>query len=144
EVCDWYIELAKLPLQSGEPARRRSAQRALCDALDGALRLLHPFMPFATEEIWQKLPRLAGDPQFLCLAAFPDDARAAALGAVRDPRVESEMQLLQSVVGAVRNLRGEVNIGPGKRLLAIVRTASAELREKIAGHRDSIQLLAQL
>jgi valyl-tRNA synthetase len=144
DFCDWYIELAKLPLQGGDPARRRSAQRALCDALDGALRLLHPFMPFVTEEIWQKLPRLTGDPQFLCLAALPDDSRAAALGAVRDLEAEREMQLLQSVVGAVRNLRGEINIGPGKRLLAIVRTPSAELREKIAAQRDSIQLLAQL
>jgi valyl-tRNA synthetase len=144
DVCDWYIELAKLPLLGRDAARQRSAQRALCDALDGALRLLHPFMPFVTEEIWQKLPRLAGDPQYLCLAAFPDDARASALAAVRDVEAEREMQLLQSVVGAVRNLRGEINIGPGKRLVAIVRTASAELREKLAGHRDSIQLLAQL
>ncbi len=144
DVCDWYIELAKLPLQGEDRARRRSAQRALCDALDGALRLLHPFMPFITEEIWQKLPRLAGDPRYLCLAPLPDDPGATGLGSRHDEAAEREMELLRSVVGAVRNLRGEINIGPGKRLLAIVRTASPEMREKLATHRLSIQLLAQL
>jgi valyl-tRNA synthetase len=143
DVCDWYIELAKLPLQGTDEAARHSAQRALCDALDGALRLLHPFMPFVTEEIWQKLPRLAGDPRFLCLAPLPDDPGAKGLGASIDEDAEREMALLQSVVGAVRNLRGEINIGPGKRLLAIVR-ASSEMRDRLVTHRPAIQLLAQL
>ncbi len=144
DVCDWYIELAKLPLQGEDAPRRRSAQRALCDALDGSLRLLHPFMPFVTEEIWHKLPRLAGDPLFLCLAPFPDDVRASGLGSRVDEAAEREMDLLQSVVGAVRNLRGEINIGPGKRLLAIVRTDSSELRSRLTQQRPSIELLAQL
>jgi valyl-tRNA synthetase len=142
DLCDWYIELAKLPLTGDDAAARRSAQRALCDALDGALRLLHPMMPFVSEEIWQKLPRRPDDPRFLCIAPLPTDGT---LGASRDAEADHEMdRSLKEVVSAIRNVRGECNVPPGKRIVAIVRTSQAALREQLATHRAAIQLLAQL
>ena len=145
DLCDWYIELAKLPLQGDNPLARKAAQRALVDALDGALRLLHPLMPFLTEEIWQKLPRLPGDPQSLCVAALPGEAGGSALHAVADPAAEREMEgVLQAAVSAIRNVRGECNVPPGKRILAIVRAGDAAVRAQLSEHRQAIALLAQL
>jgi valyl-tRNA synthetase len=115
ELCDWYIELAKAGLaragmgEEGAGARLK-IQGALVTALETAMRLLHPFMPFITEEIWQQLPKGSGAPQSIMITLYP----------VRDVRFyddasESSMALVQKVIVALRAIRGEKNIpGPAK------------------------------
>jgi valyl-tRNA synthetase len=112
ELCDWYIELAKAGLTrapAGSEARLK-IQGALVTALETAMRLLHPFMPFLTEEIWQQLPKGSGSPQSIMITLYP----------VRDVRFyddasESSMALVQRIIVAIRGIRGEKNVpGPTK------------------------------
>jgi valyl-tRNA synthetase len=110
ELCDWAIELSK-PALYGEktPAERAGAQTALLTALEGALRLLHPFMPFVTEEIWQRLPNRSGET--IMLAPFPP-----ANDALIDPQAEREMDALSRAIDGARSVRGEVNIPPNQKV----------------------------
>ena len=122
DLCDWAIELSK-PALYGErtPAEKAGAQAALLQALEGALRLLHPFMPFVTEEIWQRLPRKAGGPDSIMIAAFPPhDPR------LLDPVAEAEMELVARAIDGARSVRGEVNLPPNQRVpLRLVPTDAA-------------------
>jgi len=104
EYCDWYIELVKPSLQSGS----RTSLAVLVDTLDRILRLLHPFMPFVTEEIWQHLPS-AGN--FLAAAAFPSTEREW-----RDDVLEADMKILQDAITEVRTIRAENRISPQKEI----------------------------
>ncbi|MDI6753419.1 MAG: valine--tRNA ligase [Thermodesulfobacteriota bacterium] len=107
EFCDWYIELIKPVLyQETNPDQKWAAQNILARVLDISLRLLHPFMPFITEEIWQTLPGNAGS---IMVAEFPKVQE----GAVQ-PDTEAEMDLVMGVIGAIRNLRSELNVPSGK------------------------------
>src|SRR5574341_757597 len=124
EYCDWYLEIAKLALYRAEsPAQRLQAQHTLVEALETTLRLLHPFMPFITEEIWQRLPH-RGDS--IMVAPYPK-ARAKQ----RDPAAERAMGAVMDVVTAVRNIRGEMRIAPSATLAATLRPGrdAAELFE---------------
>ncbi len=127
EFCDWYVECSKLALYRGEdPLARALTQKVLVETLEVTLRLLHPFMPFITEEIWQRLPKGKKSPESIMIADFPRVPRAA-----RDPGAEAEMELLMAVVGAIRNIRGEMGIPPLRPLTAVVRpteTQAAALR----------------
>ena len=108
ELCDWYIELAKAALAregAEPPSARWKVQGALVTALETAMRLLHPFMPFLTEEIWQQLPKSSGAPQSIMITLYP----------VRDLRFiddasEASMALVQKVIVALRTIRAEKNI----------------------------------
>ncbi|MBN2574187.1 MAG: class I tRNA ligase family protein, partial [Deltaproteobacteria bacterium] len=106
EICDWYIELAKARLQDPEKANERwKIQGTLVTALDTAMRLLHPFMPFLTEELWQKLPKPQGAPQSIVITLYPiADLRYL------DDASEASMALVQKVVTTVRALRTENNV----------------------------------
>jgi len=116
EFCDWYIELCKPRLYDREnQAARHTAQTVLIEVLDGTLTLLHPFMPFITEEIWQNLKEhLAEGGETLMLRAWPqrsaEDAAISGKGTV-----EKKMALIMDVIKAVRNIRAEMNIPPGKK-----------------------------
>ena len=127
EFCDWYVECSKLALYRGEnPLARALTQKVLVETLEVTLRLLHPFMPFITEEIWQRLPKRKKSPESIMIADFPPVPRAA-----RDPAAEAEMELLMAVVGAIRNIRGEMGIPPLRPLTAVVKpteTQAAALR----------------
>ena len=114
EYCDWYLEMAK-PRWSEEadPADRRTARWVAWKVLDGILRLLHPFMPFVTEEIWQALPH---DGDLLATSAWPK-----ARNAWFDAEAERQVAFLQELVIAVRNLRAENGLPPGKRVPLMVR-----------------------
>jgi valyl-tRNA synthetase len=127
ELCDWAIELSKPALYGHKsPAERAGAQAALLTALEGALRLLHPFMPFVTEEIWQRLPNgaagYAGDGrspeggakatgETIMLAPFP-----AANDELIDAQAEREMEVLSRAIDGARSVRGEVNLPPNQRV----------------------------
>jgi len=112
ELCDWAIELSK-PALYGEksPAERASAQNALLTALEGALRLLHPFMPFVTEEIWQRLPNRSG--RSIMVAPFP-------AGGARDEAAEREMDVIFRAIDGARSVRGEVNLPPNQKIPLIL------------------------
>ena len=111
EFADWYVEMSKICLQGDDAAAKATAQGVLVRALEQALRLLHPFAPFITETIWQRLPH-QGDT--IMLAPWP-----TAHG-TRDTEAEAGMNLVRDLVRAIRNARTEYNVEPGRRVAAIV------------------------
>jgi valyl-tRNA synthetase len=128
DFCDWYLEIAKVSLyRAPDPAERQRVQHTLVTVLEATLRLLHPFMPFITEELWQRLPH---DGESIMVAAYP---RASRVGA--DPEAERQMVVLIQAVTAIRNIRGEMRISPAQTLRATVKAAGADealLREHVA------------
>jgi len=126
ELCDWAIELSK-PALYGEktPRERAGAQAALLTALEGALRLLHPFMPFVTEELWQRLPNRSG--RTIMLAPFPG-------AGPRDEEAEREMDVIIRAIEGARSVRGEVNLPPNQKvpLMLFVRDRSLFQRHERA------------
>ena len=109
--CDWYIEMTKARLQGDNPAAKEQAQRVLCYVLTDILKLLHPFMPFLTEEIWQALPHEAGtEVKFLMLQSWPQYRQDLAF-----PQEEKAVELLMDAVKAVRTRRSEMNVPPSKK-----------------------------
>ncbi|HFD12234.1 MAG TPA: valine--tRNA ligase, partial [Crenotrichaceae bacterium] len=112
EYCDWYLELSKIVLQQDNEVSARGARQTLVTVLESSLRLLHPLMPFITEEIWQKIAPLAGvESETIMLQPFPIVEDVAV-----DVQAESEMDWLMAFVLGVRRIRGEMNISPGKAL----------------------------
>ena len=130
EFCDWYIELAKPALQAGSG----TAKAVLAATLDHILRLLHPFMPFITEEIWHYLPGREGS---LARAAFPGSAAQHV-----DPHAEEEMQLLQDLVVEIRTIRAENRIPPRQKVEIWLKAPGAKERSLIPEIRSFILALA--
>ncbi|WP_277471955.1 MULTISPECIES: valine--tRNA ligase [unclassified Paenibacillus] len=118
DLCDWYIEFAKLSLYGSDAAAKAKTQSVLAYVLDRTLRLIHPFMPFITEEIWQHLPHEGAT---ITLAEWPKyDA------ALESPEAVAEMNLLMDIIRAVRNIRAEVNVPMSKKVELIIKAGSAE------------------
>jgi valyl-tRNA synthetase len=144
ELCDWYLEMAKLSLYRPDaPAARLRTQHTLVTVLESALRLLHPFMPFITEEIWQQLPHRGVS---IMRAPYPRARRVAV-----EDRVKADMETVIALVTALRNIRGEMRIAPGVVLTATARAVDghaalfegqAPLVEALARVRLSIDLEA--
>jgi valyl-tRNA synthetase len=112
EYCDWYVELAKLQLQSPDEAVQRGTRRTLVRTLETALRLAHPIIPFITEELWQKVAPLAGKKgDTIMLQPFPKSQPEKI-----DAAAEKEMEALKQWTVAARNLRSEAKIPPGERV----------------------------
>ena len=140
EICDWYIELAKARLQ--DPARaseRWKIQGTLVTVLDAAMRLLHPFMPFITEELWQKLPKPQGAPQSIMITLYP----------IADPRylddaTEASMALVQKVVTVVRSLRTENTVPSSERPKVILNVADDYKKTILDGYRSLVCEQARL
>jgi len=137
EVCDWYIELAKARLSkdaSPEVAEQRwKVQGALVTALDIAMRLLHPFMPFITEEIWQKLPKPDTAPQSIMITLYPiPDVRFL------DEASESSMEMVQRVITAIRSVRAERNIPSISRNAVIITVADDYKKTILDGYKSVV------
>ena len=112
--CDWYIELTKPRLNSGDEARARSAQQVLLYVLTDILKLLHPFMPFITEEIWQALPH---DGEALMIARYPEYNEALAF-----PAEERDFEMVMNAIRAVRSRRAEMNVPPSRKAHLFITT----------------------
>jgi valyl-tRNA synthetase len=135
DLCDWYLELSKPLLVEGANARDAGETRAtLAHVLEAALRLLHPLMPFVTEEIWQRLPKAANASRTIMLARYPD----AATDGRRDEAVEHEMAQLQAVVTSARTIRAEHDVHPRVRLPLTLRAPDAATRAGLERHVTAI------
>ncbi len=138
EYADWYIEMVKQPLQAGG-AEGEAARAVLVEVHDRVLRLLHPIIPFVTEELWQHLPRRPEDGQTITLAPYPEP-RADWV----DERVVGEMDLLQSIVTSIRTARAERSVKPSERISATIEGADAEQARVIGTQQGHILALAGL
>jgi valyl-tRNA synthetase len=135
ELCDWYIELAKAGFQrAGVDVEARSKiQGALVTVLDTAMRLLHPFMPFITEEIWQQLPKPSGTPQSIMITLYPvRDVR------FHDDASEASMALVQKIIVAVRSIRTERNIPTSARLTVLLAVNDDYKKTILEGYKNLI------
>ena len=151
EYCDWYLELSKPALyeEKGSPARA-ATQTVLAQVLETALRLLHPIMPFITEEIWQTLPesvrnaecgmRKIGKPcESIMVAAYP-----VADEAMINAQIEQDMQMVMDLIMAIRNIRGEMNIAPSMQIPVIVKVETSELGDHLEKSASYVKTLARL
>ena len=137
EFCDWYLELSKLYLyKEGSKEKQNLTKLTLLEVLDATLRLLHPFMPFITEEIWQQLPRQREKPSIM-IAEFPEPD-----GGYEDEAVASEMGLIIEVTNALRNIRGEMNLPPGEQITVLFRTKNEAVERKLQENQSFIRSLA--
>ena len=145
EFCDWYLELTKPILQDASlpQAQRRAARRTLLEVLETLLRAWHPLMPFITEEIWQRVAPLAGvvstSDKTIMTARWP-----TAAGSSLDPDAEADVEWIKSFVLGIRQIRGEMDISPARRLPVLLDDASAQDRMRIAAHGAYLSRLAGL
>lgn len=131
DLCDWYIEFSKLSLYGADADAKKKTQSVLAYVLDQTQRLIHPFMPFISEEIWQHLPH-EGDT--ITLASWPKDkAEFEAPAAVR------EMELLMDVIRAVRNIRAEVNVPMSKKIELLLKPAGSETWDILRKNEDYLK-----
>jgi valyl-tRNA synthetase len=135
EFCDWYIEMAKARLYNKEAVKERQiAQYVLCYVLEHTLKLLHPFMPYITEEIWQHIPH---EGQSIMVAAWPTNETGKI-----DVKAEQDMTTIMEIIKAIRNMRAEVNVAPGKKSEVILQFASKELQEVLQVNAGYLKVLA--
>ena len=141
EFCDWYLEAIKPALYEKQgPEKKKTTLSVLWCVMHDTLILLHPFMPFVTEEIWHKLPGTRGS---IMQAVFPADRNKGA--EIRfDTNAESQMALLIELISAVRNIRGEMNISPSLNLTATIQTKDSEIKAAIEQYQDILINLAKL
>jgi valyl-tRNA synthetase len=146
DFCDWYIELAKTDVTAEqETATRVEARSRLLTVLEQALRLLHPFMPYITEELWQRLPgakqlhaAYQGAEPTVMLTAFPEGNAE-----LIDETAEAEMQAIIELVSRVRNIRSEMNIKPSERIPVLVGSPDENLRSVFSSSREQISRLVR-
>jgi len=136
EFCDWYLEMVKLELYSEDQKRREVAQSVMQTLLSGVLRLLHPFVPFITEEIWQRMPHTEGS---IMAARFPQRTEF-----IYNEESIKEMDLIKEVIIGIRNIRGEMNIPPKKDVKIIIDVKDAKEKEILKNNFSYITSLAKV
>ncbi len=143
EYCDWYVEYAKLPLQSGDAGRRAVTLAVLHHVLETSLRLLHPLMPFLTEELWHRMG-YGGPDESVALARWPRPFEAAVrAGLVPDPAVPQYVEDRHELIRAVRNLRADLGLAPQEAAPLVVRPASAAGATRLAADRAVLELFCR-
>ena len=136
EFCDWYLEMVKLELYSKDQKRIEVAQSVMQTVLSGVLKLLHPFVPFITEEIWQRMPHTEGS---IMIAQFPQGTDF-----IYDEESIKEMDLIKEVITGVRNIRGEMNIPPKKDVKIIIDVKRKKEKEIFKNNLSYITNLAKV
>ena len=140
EFCDWYLEIAKVQINTGNDAQKRATRRTLIRTLETILRLVHPITPFITEELWQKVAPVAGrSGPSVAVAAYP-----VAQPERIDEAAIAHVVKLKALVDACRNLRGEMNVSPAMRLPLFVVAQSAAESEFLQSSAAVLQSLAKL
>ena len=137
EFCDWYLEMIKPDLYSDDESRKAPTLKVLWTVLSETMVLLHPVMPFVTQEIWSVLPGIENDD--IATVAYPEKRDNC-----RNENAVQQMELFQGIVSAVRNIRTELLIAPSKKLELIIRTANAETKDLIDSNVELIKALARL
>jgi len=137
ELCDWYLEMIKPVLYgTGAPKQRKAAQQTLSAVLTSTLQILHPFIPFVTEEIWQIMTKDGGS---IMQSSFPVEREE-----LKDEDAERQMDLIMSVIGTIRNIRGVMHIPPNKKLKVLLSITDDDLIPDIEEGRGYISDLATL
>lgn len=135
EFCDWYIEMAKARLYNKDAVTaRQTAQYVLCYVLENTLKLLHPFMPYITEEIWQHIPH---EGISIMVAKYPCGEEEKI-----DELAETSMNAIMDTIKSIRNMRAEVNVAPGKKSEVILTFATDELKEVFIQNEGYLKVLA--
>ncbi|MGH6792523.1 MAG: valine--tRNA ligase, partial [Methyloceanibacter sp.] len=137
--CDWYLELIK-PILTGEDKDAAAETRAMASfVLDQALKMLHPFMPFVTEELWAKrAPQGKGRESLLMLTAWPEPVR------LQNPQADAEIGWLIRLISEVRSVRAEMNVPAGAKVPLVIAFANDETKARVARHEQTIKGLARL
>ena len=142
EYCDWYVELSKPTLWDEEknPENAQATRFVLIFILEKTLRLLHPFMPFITEEVWQKIaPLININEQSIMMESYPTYDRENI-----DEEAEEHIEWLKGVILSIRNIRGEMDISPAKSINILLRNGSLTDKERMEIHKPYLQKLAKL
>ena len=142
EYCDWYVELSKVVLhgETSSAAQKRAARRTLGETLESLLRAIHPLIPFISEEIWLRIaPILGNDADSIMQQAYPDPADYP-----REVDIETEVAWLQLFVLGIRQIRGEMNISPGRSLRVLLQDASEHDQQYLRMHEDFLRRLARI
>ncbi|MCD7032898.1 valine--tRNA ligase [Metabacillus sp. GX 13764] len=131
DFCDWYIEMAKIPLYGEDEAAKLTTRSILAYVLDQTMRLLHPFMPFLTEEIWQNLPHKG---ESITIAKWPEAKQE-----LSDEKAAEDMKLLVEIIRSVRNIRAEVNTPMSKQIKLQIKTKTAETAQQLEANRSYLE-----
>ncbi|QTM99977.1 valine--tRNA ligase [Sediminibacillus dalangtanensis] len=131
ELCDWYIEMAKLPLYGEDEQAKHTTRSVLAYVLDQTMRMLHPFMPFITEEIWQHLPH---EGESITRAAWPVVRRE-----LHNEEAAQEMQQLVAIIRSVRNIRAEVDTPMSKQVQLLIQTENQPIAENLEKNRHYLE-----
>ncbi|MBY6094291.1 valine--tRNA ligase [Ferrimonas balearica] len=140
QFCDWYLELTKPVLQNGSEAQQRGTRHTLLTVLEGLLRAMHPLMPYITEEIWQTVaPMIGKGGDTIMLMPYPefDDSLV-------NESAKAELEWIKQFIVAVRNVRGELNVGPSKPLNVLLKNAGEQELARIDANRIMLTRLANL
>ena len=136
DFCDWYVEIAKTRVYGQEGDDKTAAQWVLRHVLDKGLKMLHPFMPFITEEIWQKLQ--TGE-ETIMLSDFPKEEKEFI-----NIEAEKEFDYLKEIISAIRNIRGEANVSPSKKIEVIFKTTDENTRNILQNNAKILDKLANV
>jgi valyl-tRNA synthetase len=142
EYCDWYLELSKPVLWNDDApaAIKKGTRRTLIRVLEATLRLAHPLMPFITEDIWQRVAPLAGKTgDTIMLQPYPLSDKAKI-----DESAEADMQWLQLIIEGIRNIRGEMNIAPGKKIPVLFKNGNEADKARLSQNEEFLSSLAKL
>ncbi|MFP7734523.1 valine--tRNA ligase [Priestia aryabhattai] len=131
DFCDWYIEMAKLPLYGEDEAAKKTTRSILAYVLDNTMRLLHPFMPFITEEIWQSLPH---EGESITVAKWPE-----VRSELSDKEAANDMRLLVDIIRAVRNIRAEVNTPMSKQVKLFIKAKDENIQGQLEKNRAYVE-----